>query len=174
MLWGCFSSKDTGELVNTEGKMDGAKYREILEWIGNSYSNRTMTQRKRETLLWSGLQQTRCMSSSGQSKPWHKSHRASVEWLKCCYPSSKTNKRLPAQIVLQSGVGKDHQIQVCQPCLELPKKTCGSTRYWLRGVYTSHISVLFIKCTLFFFKLKWFHCIHSIVNNHGKVHSEAN
>ena len=31
MLWGCFSSTATGKLVRTEGKMDGAKYREILE-----------------------------------------------------------------------------------------------------------------------------------------------
>ncbi|CAB1448284.1 unnamed protein product [Pleuronectes platessa] len=31
MLWGCFSSAGTGKLVRIEGKMDGAKYREILE-----------------------------------------------------------------------------------------------------------------------------------------------
>ena len=31
MLWGCFSSAGTGKLVRTEGKMDGAKYRAILE-----------------------------------------------------------------------------------------------------------------------------------------------
>ena len=31
MLWGCFSSAGTGKLVRTEGKMDGTKYRAILE-----------------------------------------------------------------------------------------------------------------------------------------------
>ena len=30
MLWGCFSAKGTGRLHRVEGKMDGAKYREIL------------------------------------------------------------------------------------------------------------------------------------------------
>ena len=31
MLWGCFSSAGTGALVKIDGKMDGAKYRKILE-----------------------------------------------------------------------------------------------------------------------------------------------
>ena len=31
ILWGCFSSVGTGALVRIEGKMDGAKYRKILE-----------------------------------------------------------------------------------------------------------------------------------------------
>ena len=31
MLWGCFSSAGTGELVTTEGKVYGAKYRKIPE-----------------------------------------------------------------------------------------------------------------------------------------------
>ena len=31
MLWGCFSSAGTGKLVRIEGKMDGARYRAILE-----------------------------------------------------------------------------------------------------------------------------------------------
>ena len=30
-LWGCFSAAGTGALVRTEGKMDRAKYRQILE-----------------------------------------------------------------------------------------------------------------------------------------------
>uniref|UniRef100_A0AAX7TUF7 Uncharacterized protein n=1 Tax=Astatotilapia calliptera TaxID=8154 RepID=A0AAX7TUF7_ASTCA len=30
-LWGCFSSAGTGKLVRVDGKMDGAKYRAILE-----------------------------------------------------------------------------------------------------------------------------------------------
>ena len=31
MLWGCFSAVGTGKLVRVEGKMDGDKYRDILE-----------------------------------------------------------------------------------------------------------------------------------------------
>jgi hypothetical protein len=31
MLWGCFSAAGTGRLVRVEGKMSGAKYREILD-----------------------------------------------------------------------------------------------------------------------------------------------
>ena len=34
MLWGCFFSAGTGHLVNTQGRMDGAKYRETKQ--GNS------------------------------------------------------------------------------------------------------------------------------------------
>jgi hypothetical protein len=31
MLWGCFSVAGTRRLVRIEGKMNGAKYREILD-----------------------------------------------------------------------------------------------------------------------------------------------
>ena len=31
MLWGCFPAAGTGSLVRIEGKMNGAKYREILD-----------------------------------------------------------------------------------------------------------------------------------------------
>ena len=31
MLWGCFSAAGTGRLVRMEGKMNGAKYREIFD-----------------------------------------------------------------------------------------------------------------------------------------------
>ena len=37
MLWGCFSSAGTGNLVRIEGMVDGAKYREILE--GNLFQS---------------------------------------------------------------------------------------------------------------------------------------
>jgi hypothetical protein len=54
MLWGCFSAAGTGRLVRIEGKMNGAKYREILDenrfqtlrtsnWAEGSHSNRTTT-----------------------------------------------------------------------------------------------------------------------------------
>jgi hypothetical protein len=31
MQWGCFSAAGTGRLVRIEGKMNGARYREILD-----------------------------------------------------------------------------------------------------------------------------------------------
>uniref|UniRef100_A0A8C7CN71 Uncharacterized protein n=1 Tax=Oncorhynchus kisutch TaxID=8019 RepID=A0A8C7CN71_ONCKI len=31
MVWACFSSAGTGKMVKIDGKMDGAKYRTILE-----------------------------------------------------------------------------------------------------------------------------------------------
>jgi hypothetical protein len=31
MLWGCFSAAGSGRLVRDEGKMNGEKYREILD-----------------------------------------------------------------------------------------------------------------------------------------------
>ena len=54
MLWGCFSGAGTGRQVRIEGKMNGAKYREIidktcsralrtLDWANGSPSNRTTT-----------------------------------------------------------------------------------------------------------------------------------
>ena len=55
MLWGCFSAAVTGRLVRIEGKMSGAKYREILnenllqrelrtsDWGEGSPSNRSTT-----------------------------------------------------------------------------------------------------------------------------------
>jgi hypothetical protein len=30
-VWGCFSAAGTGRLVRIEGKMNGAKYREIID-----------------------------------------------------------------------------------------------------------------------------------------------
>jgi hypothetical protein len=33
MLWGCFSEAGSGRLVRIEGKMNGAKYREILDFF---------------------------------------------------------------------------------------------------------------------------------------------
>jgi hypothetical protein len=55
MPWGCFSAAVTGRLVRIEGKMDGVKYRAILDenlsralrtsdWGEGSSSKRTMTQ----------------------------------------------------------------------------------------------------------------------------------
>ncbi len=52
MLWGCFSAAGTGRLVAIEGKMNAAKYRDILDenllqsaqdWAEGLPSNKTMT-----------------------------------------------------------------------------------------------------------------------------------
>ena len=56
MLWGCFSAKGTGRLHCIKGRMNGARYREILgdnllpsvestwKWVVDCSSNMTMTQ----------------------------------------------------------------------------------------------------------------------------------
>lgn len=52
ILLGCFSSSWTGELVKIEGRMEGAKYREVLgENLMKSYSIKTLTPRPRSKIL---------------------------------------------------------------------------------------------------------------------------
>ncbi|CAI5674221.1 unnamed protein product [Oreochromis niloticus] len=67
MLWGCFSSAGTGKLVRVDGKMDGAKYRAILE----------------ENLLESAkdLRLGRRFTFQQDDDPKHKA-RATMEWFK--------------------------------------------------------------------------------------------
>ncbi|MBN3280925.1 TCB1 transposase, partial [Polyodon spathula] len=67
MLWGCFSSAGTGKLVRIEGKMDGAKYRQILE----------------ENLFQSAkdLKLGRKFTFQQDNDPKHKA-KATLEWLK--------------------------------------------------------------------------------------------
>uniref|UniRef100_A0A803JXZ3 Tc1-like transposase DDE domain-containing protein n=1 Tax=Xenopus tropicalis TaxID=8364 RepID=A0A803JXZ3_XENTR len=67
MLWGCFSSAETGKLVRVDGKMDGAKYRAILE----------------ENLLESGkdLRLGQRFTFQQDNDPKHKA-RATMEWFK--------------------------------------------------------------------------------------------
>uniref|UniRef100_A0A669E9Q2 Tc1-like transposase DDE domain-containing protein n=1 Tax=Oreochromis niloticus TaxID=8128 RepID=A0A669E9Q2_ORENI len=67
MLWGCFSSAGTGKLVRVDGKMDGAKYRAILE----------------ENLLDSTkvLRLGRRFIFQQDNDPKHKA-RATMEWFK--------------------------------------------------------------------------------------------
>ena len=68
MWWGCFSSAETGKLVRVDGKMDGAKYRTILEENplesakdlrlgGGSPFSRTTTLNIQPELQWNGLDQ---------------------------------------------------------------------------------------------------------------------
>ncbi|MBN3274862.1 TCB1 transposase, partial [Polyodon spathula] len=67
MLWGCFSASRPGKLVKIEGKMDAAKYREILE----------------ENLLKStrGLGLGRRFIFQQDNDPKH-TPKATLEWLK--------------------------------------------------------------------------------------------
>ena len=67
MLWGCFSSAGTGALVRIEGKMDGPKYRKILE----------------ENLLPSArkLKLGRKFTSQHDNDPEH-TVKATLEWLR--------------------------------------------------------------------------------------------
>uniref|UniRef100_A0A803KDE8 Tc1-like transposase DDE domain-containing protein n=1 Tax=Xenopus tropicalis TaxID=8364 RepID=A0A803KDE8_XENTR len=67
MLWGCFSSAGTGKLVRVDGKMDGAKYRAILE----------------ENLLESAkdLRLGRRFTFQQDNDPKHKA-RGTMEWFK--------------------------------------------------------------------------------------------
>uniref|UniRef100_A0A803JWW4 Transposase Tc1-like domain-containing protein n=1 Tax=Xenopus tropicalis TaxID=8364 RepID=A0A803JWW4_XENTR len=67
MLWGCLSSAGTGKLVRVDGKMDGAKYRAILE----------------ENLLESAkdLRLGRRFTFQQDNDPKHKA-RATMEWFK--------------------------------------------------------------------------------------------
>jgi hypothetical protein len=50
ILWGCFSAAGTGRLVRIKGKMNGAKYRKVLENLFQSAQdlrlNRSLTFRK--------------------------------------------------------------------------------------------------------------------------------
>ena len=46
MLWGCFSAAGTGRLVRIEGKMNGAKYKEILDGKAASEHSGLQTEAK--------------------------------------------------------------------------------------------------------------------------------
>uniref|UniRef100_A0AAZ3QT79 Transposase Tc1-like domain-containing protein n=1 Tax=Oncorhynchus tshawytscha TaxID=74940 RepID=A0AAZ3QT79_ONCTS len=59
MLWGCFSAAGTGRLVRIEGKMDGAKYREIFD----------------ETLL----QSTQVFTDWGKGSPYNRTTTLSTQ-----------------------------------------------------------------------------------------------
>jgi hypothetical protein len=47
LLWGCFSAAGTGRLVRVEGKMNGAKYRDVLD--------ENLLQNTQDLRFWLGL-----------------------------------------------------------------------------------------------------------------------
>ncbi|KAF7653800.1 hypothetical protein LDENG_00078120 [Lucifuga dentata] len=66
ILWGHFSSAGTGEFARTEGRMDGAKYREALEKILKKSAKKTRNGHRK----W----------MDGWTDPKHKA-RDTTEWL---------------------------------------------------------------------------------------------
>ena len=71
MLWGCFSTAETGKLVRIEGMMRETCFNlpEILEWDGGSCSSRTMTLSILLKQHLSGLRGNIEMSWNGLVKP---------------------------------------------------------------------------------------------------------
>jgi hypothetical protein len=73
MLWECFSAAGTGRLFRIEGKVNRAKYREILDenllrtsdWGEGSPSNRTMIQSTQPRQHRSGIGTSFGMSLRG-------------------------------------------------------------------------------------------------------------
>ena len=94
MLWGCFSVAGTGGLVRVEGKLSGAKYRDILHEnlvqsaqdlrLGRrfTFQQRTMTLSTQPRQRRSGLGTTLWMSLSGPARAltWTQSNISGETW----------------------------------------------------------------------------------------------
>ena len=140
MLWGCFSAAGTGRLVRIEGKMNGAKYREILD-ENLLQSAQDLRQGQRFTFQqdndpkhtakkmqeWLLGQVSECPSVT-QLEPGLQPDRTSLE-----RPENSCAATLPSQPDrvlddLQRRMGETPHIQVCQACSVIPKKTRGCNR----------------------------------------------
>ena len=135
MFWGCFSAAGTGRSVRTEGKMNREKYREILE--------ENMLQSAQDLRLW------RMFTFQQDNDPKHTA-KTTQEWLRdksqCPWvaqpepglePLNLTSTERPGNSCaatipiqpdrdwedLQRRMRETPQIQVCQACSIIPKKT---------------------------------------------------
>ena len=88
MLWGCFSG--TVKLIRIKGKVNGAKYREILDdnllrtsdWGEGSPSSRTTTLSTQPRQLRNGFRTNLWISMSGQARAptWTRSNISGETW----------------------------------------------------------------------------------------------
>ena len=108
----CFSAAGTGKLVRIEAKMNGAKYREILD----------------ENLLQSAHDHTWVASGQVSKCPWVAQPEPGLEpdlWRDLKIVVSATLPIQPDRVWedLQRRMGETPKIQVCQACSVIPKKT---------------------------------------------------
>ena len=109
MLWGCFSAAGTGQLVAIEGKMNAAKYRDILE----------------ENLFQSALDLRLGRRFTFQQDNDHKLTAKITK--ECGCPPTFNIQPDGTGEDLQGRMAEDPQIQVWKTCCIIPKKTHGCT-----------------------------------------------
>ncbi len=137
MLWGCFSAAGTGRLVAIEGKMNAAKYRDILDEnllqsaqdlrLGRRFTFQQDNDPKHTAYINEVVasQQLRDCSWMAQPEPWLKPNWASLERPKNGCPPTFTIQPDRTGEDLQGGMAEDPQIQVWKTCCIFPKKTYG-------------------------------------------------
>ena len=150
MLWGCFSAAGTGRLVRIEGKMNRAKYREILDEnllqspqdlrLGQMFTFQQDNNPKHtaKTMHW-----------VAQPEPGLEPDRTSLE-----RPENRCAAMLSIQIGrawedLQRRMEETPQIQGWQACNIIPKKTrgCNRCQRWVNKVLSKGSENLF-KCEM--------------------------
>ncbi len=128
MLWGCFSAAGTGRLVAIEGKMNAAKYRDILdENLLQSAQDLRLGRR------FTFQQDNDPKHTAKITKEWlHNNSVTVLEWPRASLERPK-NGCPPMFTIqpdrtgedLQGGMAEYPQIQVWKTCCIFPKKTHG-------------------------------------------------